>query len=57
METEDVTEEPESYVTPQLGDIEQVELGQGVMFQASGHTIKLSGWESECCTVECDYDF
>ena len=30
METEDVTEEPESSVTPQLSDIEQVELGQGV---------------------------
>ena len=30
VETEDVTEEPESSVTPQLSDIEQVELGQGV---------------------------
>ena len=30
METEDVTEEPESSVTPQLSDIEEVEIGQGV---------------------------
>ena len=30
METEEVTEEPESSVTPQLSDIEQVELRQGV---------------------------
>ena len=30
VETEDVTEEPESSVTPQLSDIEEVELGQGV---------------------------
>ena len=30
VETEDVTEEPESSVTPQLSDIEQVEIGQGV---------------------------
>ena len=35
VETEDVTEEPESFVTPQPSDIEEVKLGQRVTFQAS----------------------
>ena len=35
METEDVTEEPESLVTPQPSDIEKVKLGQRVTFQSS----------------------
>ena len=35
VETEDGAAEPKSFVTPQPGDIEEVELGQRVTFQAS----------------------